>query len=445
MEGDRISAFPLGFGNGFIGSFFVQREPIPQVTRYLRLGGKEWSLPAALGALHHRNYRLYWAGQLISLIGTWMQSTAQQWLVYRITGSPAMLGVVTFLNSLPALLLSLFAGVVVDRVDKRKALVFTQVAMMLLAFVLAALAVTNTVQYWHILVLATLLGTVNTFDMSLRQAFTVEMVGKEDLMNAIALNSSILNGARLIGPAVAGLLVAAVGEAAAFGLNGLSFVAVIAGLLMMVLPAHTPRADRPNPFVELRDGLSYMGGNRTVMALGVVAALPSIFGFSYSTLIPVMAAQVLGLGADGYGWLVSAIGFGALIAALSLAALGGYRRKGRLLTLATFVFVGALAGFALSRSIILSLAALALAGWAMVTHLATTNTLLQLEIPDALRGRVMGAYIWCVAGTAPLGAVFYGQLAQLYGAPFTILVGAAICAVSAVAVLVFFPHVRRLA
>ncbi len=423
----------------------MQREPIPQVTRFLRLGGREWSLPAALRALHHRNYRLYWAGQLISLIGPWMQSTAQQWLVYRLTGSAAALGVVTFLNSLPALLLSLFAGVAVDRVDKRKSLVVTQTIMMGLAFVLTALTVTNTVQYWHVLVLATLLGTVNTFDMALRQAFTVEMVGKEDLMNAIALNSSIFNGARLIGPAVAGVLVAQLGEATAFGLNGLSFVAVIAGLLMMALPPHMPRTGDPNPFGELREGLSYIGGNRTVLALGIVAAVPSIFGFSYSTLIPVMAGDVLGLGADGYGGMVSAVGLGALVAAFSLAALGGYRRKGWLLTLATFVFVGALAGFALSRSIVLSLFALALAGWAMVTHLATTNTLLQLEIPDALRGRVMSAYVWCVAGTAPLGAIFYGQLAQTYGAPFTILVGAAICAASAVAVQAFFPHVRRLA
>ena len=395
--------------------------------------------------MHHRNYRLYWVGQLISLIGTWMQSTAQQWLVYRLTGSAVDLGLVTFLNSLPALLLSLFAGVAVDRVDKRKWLVVTQTIMMVLAFVLTALTVTNTVRYWHVLVLAALLGTVNTFDMALRQAFTVEMVGKEDLMNAIALNSSIFNGARLIGPAVAGLLVARVGEATAFGLNGLSFAAVIAGLLMMALPPYAPRTERPDPFGELREGLSYIGGNRTVMALGIVAAIPSIFGFSYSTLIPVMVGDVLGLGADGYGSMVSAIGLGALVAAFSLAALGGYRRKGRLLTLATFVFAAALAGFAVSRVIVLSLIALALAGWAMVTHLATTNTLLQLEIPDALRGRVMAAYVWCVAGTAPLGAIFYGQLAQMYGAPFTVLVGAAICAASAVAVQVFFPHVRKLA
>jgi len=422
----------------------VQREPIPQVTRYLRLGGKEWSLPAALRALHHRNYRLYWVGQLISLIGTWMQTTAQQWLVYRLTGSPVALGLVTLLNSLPALFLSLPAGVVIDRVDKRKLLVFTQAAMMILAFVLAALAATKVVQYWHVLVLATLLGVVNTFDMSARQAFTVEMVGKEDLLNAIALNSSMFNGARLIGPAVAGVLVAQLGEAMAFTLNGVSFVAVIVGLVMMVLPPFEP-STRPHPFTELREGLSYIAGNRTVLALGIVAAIPSIFGFSYSALLPVMAGDVLGLGADGYGGLVSAVGLGALVAGVSLAAMGAFRRKGRLLTVATFAFALGLAVFGLSRWVVLSLVALALAGWAMVTHLATTNTLLQLEIPDALRGRVMSAYIWCVAGTAPLGALFYGVLAQVRSAPFAMIVGAVICALSAAAVLVFFPHVRKLA
>ncbi len=421
----------------------MQREPIPQVTRYLRLGGKEWSWPVALRALYHRNYRLYWVGQLISLIGTWMQTTAQQWLVYRLTGSPAALGVVTLLGSLPALILSLPAGVVVDRVDKRKFLVFTQAAMMVLAFVLAGLSVTNAVRYWHVLVLATLLGTVNVFDMSARQAFTVEMVGKEDLLNAIALNSSMFNGARLIGPAVAGVLVAQLGEAMAFAMNGVSFVAVIAGLLMMALPPFMP-STRPHPLTELREGLGYIAGNRTVLALGVVAAIPSIFGFSYSAMLPVMAGDVLGLGADGYGLLVSAVGLGALVAGVSLAAMGALPRKGRLLTVATFAFALSLAGFALSHWVILSLVALALAGWAMVTHLATTNTLLQLEIPDALRGRVMSAYIWCVAGTAPLGAVFYGELAQARGAPFAMVAGAIICALSAAAVLVFFPHVRKL-
>ena len=246
------------------------------------------------------------------------------------------------------------------------------------------------------------------------------------------------------GPAVAGVLVAQLGEAMAFTLNGVSFLAVIAGLAMMALPPFMP-STRPDPLTELRQGLSYIAGNRTVLALGIVAAIPSIFGFSYSALLPVMAGDVLGLGADGYGGLVSAVGLGALVAGVSLAAMGALPRKGRLLTVATFVFALGLAVFAISHWVILSVVALALAGWAMVTHLATTNTLLQLEIPDALRGRVMSAYIWCVAGSAPLGAVFYGELAQARGAPFAMVVGAVICALSAAAVLVFFPHVRKLA
>ncbi len=420
------------------------REPLPQVTPYLRLGGREWHLPTALRALQHHNYRLYWFGQLVSLTGTWMQSTAQQWLVYRLTGSPLKLGTVTFLGSLPTMLLAPFAGVIVDRVDKRQFLVFTQTAMMLLAFVLAALTFTGLVEYWHILVLATLLGVVNTLDMPTRQAFTVEMVGKEDLMNAIALNSSIFNTARLFGPAVAGLVVAALGEAPAFTLNGLSFAAVIVGLLLMRFAPFTPRAGKLTPIADLKESFSYIAGSGTVLSLMLIAAIPSIFGFPYTTLIPVMAGDVLGLGAEGFGVLVSSIGLGALVAALSLASLGNYSHKGLLLTAATFVFSGSVAAFALSRWLWLSMAALGLAGWGMVTHLATTNTLLQLQIPDALRGRVMSTYLWGVVGLAPLGSLLLGSVAERWSAPNAILFGAGICALSAGVMLVRFPEVRRL-
>jgi MFS family permease len=414
------------------------------VTPFLRLGGREWYLPAAVRALGHRNYRLYWIGQLISLTGTWMQSTAQQWLVYRLTGSPLKLGTVTFLASLPVMLFSLFAGVVIDRVDKRRFLVFIQSGMMLLAFALAALTYTGVVQYWHVLVLATLLGLANTFDMPARQAFTVEMVGKEDLMNAIALNSSMFNGARLVGPAIAGLLVARVGETAAFTLNGLSFLAVIAGLLMMRLPPFTPRDGRLTPLADLKEGLDYIARSRTVLSLVIVAAIPSIFGFPYTALIPVMAGKVLGLGADGFGVLVSAVGAGALVGAVSLAVLGNFRHKGLLLTAATFAFAGALAGFALSRSTGLSIVALAFAGWGMVAQLATTNTLLQLTIPDVLRGRVMSAYLWAVVGLAPVGSLILGSLAEAWDAPRAILLGAVVCALSAAVMLAALPEVRRL-
>jgi MFS family permease len=414
------------------------------VTPFLRLGGREWHLPSALSALGHRNYRLYWFGQFVSLTGTWMQSTAQQWLVYRLTGSPLKLGAVAFVSYLPVMFLSLFAGVVMDRVDKRRALVVIQIGMMSLAFALAALTHTGAVQYWHVLVLAALLGLANTFDMPARQAFTIEMVGREDLMNAIALNSSMFNGARLVGPAVAGLIVARVGEAAAFTLNGLSFVAVIAGLLLMRLPPFTPHSGGLRPLADLREGLSFIARNRAVLSLVLIAAVPSIFGFPYTALIPVMAGKVLGLGADGFGVLVSSMGAGALAGAVSLALLGNFRRKGLLLTAATFAFAGALAGFALSRSVALAVAALAFAGWGMITHLATTNTLLQLQVPDALRGRVMSAYLWAVVGMAPLGSLILGSLAEAWGAPGALLCGAAVCALSAAVVLAALPQIRGL-
>ena len=420
------------------------RDPLPQATPFLRLGGREWHLPTALRAFSHRNYRLYWFGQLISLTGTWMQSTAQQWLVYRLTGSPLALGTVMFLNALPAMLLSLFAGIVVDRVDKRRFLLLTQTALMTPAFILAALTFTGVVQYWHILVLAVCLGLANTFDMPARQAFTVEMVGKDDLMNAIALNSSMFNGARLIGPAAAGLLVAQVGEATAFLLNGLSFLAVIGGLALMRLPAFTPRPGRLTPLADLREGLGYIRRNRAVLALVSVAAVPSVFGFPATTLLPAVARDVLGLGVDGYGGLVSAIGLGALVGALSLATLGDYRPKGRLLTTATFVFAGALIGAALARSAWLAGAALVLAGWGMVTHLAATISLVQLQVPDILRWRVMSAYLWAVVGLAPAGSLALGTLAEWWGAPGALLAGGAVCLLSALTMLAAFPQVRAL-
>ncbi len=450
---DRMSSIVSRSGVAVIlpkMSFFCEldnafmHDPLPQVTPFLRLGGREWYLPNALRALNHRNYRLYWVGQLISLTGTWMQSTAQQWLVFRLTGSPLALGTVTFLNALPSMALSLFAGVVIDRVDKRRFLMLTQSLMLTLAFILAALTFSGAVQYGHVLVLSFLLGLVNVFDMPARQAFTVEMVGKDDLMNAIALNSSIFNTARLVGPAVAGVLVAAIGEGLAFSFNALSFLAVIAGLWLMRLPPFTPRADKPHPLAELKEGLRYLSRDRAVRSLVFLVAVPSVFGFPYTALIPVVAGTVLGLKADGFGMLVSSIGVGALVGAISLTVLGNYRHKGRLLTAATFTFAGGVAAFSQSRFVPLSMLALAFAGWGMVTHLATTNTLVQLHIPNELRGRVMSAYLWVVVGSAPLGSLVLGSLAEAWGAPAAILLGAGVCALSAVAALWLLPDVRRL-
>jgi predicted MFS family arabinose efflux permease len=240
------------------------------------------------------------------------------------------------------------------------------------------------------------------------------------------------------------LIVARVGEPLAFILNGRSFIAVIVGLRLMRLPRFTPRAGRLAPLADLKEGLRYIGLNRTLLSLVFLAAVPSIFGFPFTTLIPVMAGSVLGLEADGFGVLVSSMGAGALAGAISLALLGGYRHMGRLLTTATFTFAGATAAFALSRAVPLSMLALAFAGWGMVTHLATTNTLVQLQIPDALRGRVMSAYLWGVVGMAPVGALILGSLAEAWGAPGAILLGAGVCAVSASVALALLPQVRRL-
>jgi MFS family permease len=413
------------------------REQIPQVAPFLRVGGREWYLPHALQALNHPSYRLYWIGQLVSLTGSWMQSTAQQWLVYRLTGSPLALGAVMMASSLPVTLFSPFAGVLVDRVDKRRFIALVQVGMMALAFTLAGLVATGVVRYWHVVVLAALLGLANCLDMPARQAFTIEMVGREDLMSAVALNSSIFNGARLVGPAVAGLLIARVGEAPAFAINGLSFVAVIAALAAMRLPPPAPRAPRRHPLRELHEGVAYLWGDRRSLGLCTMATMASLFGFSFTTLIPVMAVERLGLRADGFGLLLSAMGAGALAGAASLTVLPE-SAKSRMLVVARFVFSIAIAAFALSTWLPLSLLALVVAGWGLIAHLATTNTMIQLAVPDALRGRVMAIYLWGVVGSAPLGNLFMGGLAERHGAPVAIASGAALCLLTAGVELAFF-------
>jgi MFS family permease len=418
------------------------REQIPNVAPFLRVGGKEWYLPTALRALNHRAYRLYWIGQLVSLTGSWMQSTAQQWLVYRLTGSPLALGTVMLCQSLPVTLLSLPAGVVIDRVDKRKFLATVEGVMGLLAFALAALVASGHVQFWHVLVVATLLGVVNTFDMATRQAFTIEMVGRDDVMNAVALNSSIFNGARLAGPAIAGILVSRLGEAPAFALNGLSFVAVIAALLAMKVPFPSPpHSGESSHWSDLRESLRYIVSTHDVLALCVMAGVASMLGFTFTTLIPVMADKQLHLGADGFGVLVSSLGFGALVGAVSLAARGGVHRAGILLTVARLAFAAGIAGFALSTWLPLSMASLVVAGWGMITHLASTNTLLQLRVPDALRGRVLAAYLWAIVGTAPIGNIALGAAAERWGAPHAILAASVACAIAVVVSIVAWPRI----
>jgi MFS family permease len=400
--------------------------------------------PAGLRAFSHPNYRLYWSGQLVSLAGTWMQTAAQQWLVYRLTGSPLSLGTVTFANTLPNMLFMLFAGVVADRYDKRRLIVITQTVMMLLAFALAALTFSGLVRFWHVVVMAALLGTANAFDLPARQSFTVELVGKEDLINAIGLNASAFNVARLVGPAISGLMVAAVGEAWSFALNGASFLAVLAGLLLMNFPPRSRAASGHSALLELKDGFRYLLNTPVIRLLVGTIVIPSIFGFNYVALLPIFAGDVLHIGPSGFGLLLSSIGAGALVAALTLATVGNRLRRGRMITIGALVFAAAQFGFALSRHQWLSMAFLVILGWAMSTQLATTNTLIQTHVADGMRGRVMATYMWVIVGLTPPGALAIGAVAEAWGAPITIAVCSALCGLVALMFLWRAPQIRRL-
>lgn len=400
-------------------------------------------LPPMLRALRHRNYRLFFIGQLISLTGTWMQSVAQGWLVLRLTDSPALLGLTAAASSLPVLLLSLPAGALADRVPKHRLLLVSQIVAMLLAATLAALTLSGLVQVWHILVLAMLLGVVNAFDAPARQSFTVEMVGREDLLNAIALNASIFNGARTIGPAVAGVVVALIGEGPAFALNALSFSFVIAGLLMMRLPPFKGGGARRAG--ALREGLGYIRGEPRVLALLALAAGVSLFCFVHIPLMPVFARDVLGTDAGGLGALSAASGLGALAAALILAQLGDRVPRGRLLVAASLTYPALMIAFTMTRWMPLAMLMLALAGWAGVTIMALTNTLIQSIVPDALRGRVMSVFTLLLMGASPMGGMLAGLLAQAVGSvPLVVAASAAIGWAIAATVTVRAPFLRTL-
>lgn len=417
------------------------RPTLPQFASSFRLG---WKWPEALRSLRYHNFRLFFFGQLISLIGTWMQTTALQWLVYRLTGSQFSLGMVTFLNFLPVLLLSLFMGVIVDRFPRRRLLMLTQSSFAVLAAALAVLSALGVIEYWHILVLAVLLGLVNALDMPARQAFFADLVERDDLMNAIALNSSVFNGARIVGPAIGGLIVAGFGEAPAFALNAISFLAVLAGLLLMRLPPFTSPSGRGSGIGELKQGLRYLVGDRPLLGLVAMVAFYSSLGFPFTVLLPVYARDILGIGAEGMGALLAAMGVGALSAALSLAVVGDRHHKGRLLLLSRALFAIALAVFSQSRLTIVSMMALAVCGYAMISQLAVTNTLIQLLVPDALRGRVLSAYTWALGGFWPLGSLLIGWGGERLGAPTAVLLAAAACAGILLLGRAWFPEARTL-
>ncbi len=377
-------------------------------------------------ALRHRNFRLFWTGQLVSLIGTWMQGAAQGWLVHRLTHEPFWLGLAGTAMFLPVFLFSFLGGVAADRLPKRTLIIASQSVALCLALILSILTFTNTVTVYHILVIAFLLGTVNAFDMPARQAFVIEMVGGDDLINAVALNSSVFNAARVVGPAIAGLLIATTGEAVCFLLNGISFIPVIIGLLAMRLPPHPRRAHRP-VLQELREGFRFVIRTPRVRTLLQGVAVTSIFGMSFTVLLPVFAENVLGRGARAYGLLMGAVGLGAVTGALRLAGRTSTKGSGRIVTVGMIVFGLGLLFFSYSRNYLLSELLLFFVGGSMITQLATTNTLLQRTAPDAIRGRVLSAYTFVLVGLAPIGTFLYGLVAQKIGAPWAVRIGAVIC------------------
>jgi len=381
-------------------------------------------------ALRHRNFQLFFSGQLISLVGTWMQTVAQSWLVYRITGSSLLLGSVGFASQIPVFLVAPLGGIVADRFNRQRVVITTQVCSMVLAFVLAALTLSGRVQVWHIFVLAALLGVVNAFDVPGRQSFLVDMVGREDLMNAIALNSSMFNGARIIGPAVAGILVAKIGEGWCFFVNAVSYIAVIIGLLMMRVECR-PRVTTSSPLEDILEGFRFAKNTTPIRALLLLLGVVSLVGMPYTVLMPVFADRILHGGARGLGILMGATGVGALLGALTLALRSGVRGLGRWVAVCCVGFGVSLFLFAFSRHFSLSMVLLLPVGYFMMLQMACSNTLIQTMVPDSLRGRVMALYSMMIMGMAPFGAFFGGALADKLGAPVTVAIGAVASVIAA--------------
>ncbi|HXY15489.1 MAG TPA: MFS transporter [Terriglobales bacterium] len=382
------------------------------------------ALPATLRALRHRNFQLFFSGQLISLIGTWMQSVAQAWLVYRLTGSSLLLGTVGFASQFPVFVVAPLGGIVADRLNRQKVVIATQTASMILAFILAALTLTKTVHVWHIFVLAASLGIVNAFDIPGRQAFLVDMVGKEDLMNAIALNSSMFNGARIIGPAIAGVLVAKIGEGWCFFANGVSYIAVIIGLMLMRVVPPLYRKPAASPLAHIIEGFRFVRHTAPIRALLLLLGLISFVAMPYTVLMPIFADRILHGGARALGLLMGATGVGALLGALTLASKTGVRGLGRWVAFACAGFGLSLILFAFSRDLHLSVLLLLPVGFCMMLQMSSSNTLIQVMVPDHLRGRVMAVYSMMFMGMAPFGALFAGGLADRVGAPVTVAMGA---------------------
>jgi MFS family permease len=408
-------------------------EDLSGRAQRIPVGGITWR--HTFRALRHRNYRLFFWGQLVSLIGTWMQQTAMSWFVYQITNSKLLLGVVAAIGSAPMMLSSVWGGSLADRYPKRSILVATQTAQMICAFFLAAGVWAGFATPLFITVVAAFNGLAMGFDMPARQAFTVEMTSREDLLNAISLNSSIVNGARVVGPSLAGLLIGVVGVAMCFFLNGLTFVAVIAGLLMMRLPPFERLAHTVSAGEHAWNGIVYSIRHQRVRTILLLFLAVGVFGWSYTVLMPAFARDVLNRGANGYGILMSASGTGAFMGALVVATYGHLFTPRRLALGGVWLFSAALLAISLSRNFYIALAFLLVAGFGMLLFFSTSNTVLQTIVPDEMRGRVMGVWSLVFGAMIPLGSLQAGAVAHWLSTSFALAFGAIICAASALVTL----------
>jgi MFS family permease len=416
-------------------------RPGPEGTVFI---SKKIAWSKTFSAFKHRNYRLWYVGQLMSLMGSWMQTTAQGFLIFQLTQSPAFLGYVGFAAGVPTWVFMLYGGVVADRVPRRTLLIITQTSMMCLAFVLAALTFLGVVQPWHILVLAALMGVAMAFDAPARQAFVLELVDRKDLTNAIALNSTMFNSATAVGPAIAGIIYAVTGPGWCFMINGISFIAVIIALALMHI--HLPPAEgrRASAFADLGEGLKYAFREPMIRTLIILVGATSLLGFSFATLIPAWAVKILNGGATTNGYLQSARGVGAFVSALFIATVSHYNIKGRLLTIGSFVFPCLLFVFTFMRWLPLSLLLMLGVGAALIQVMNLANALVQSLVPDRLRGRVMGVYSLTFFGLFPIGALWVGIAAEHLGEPIAVMMGAVAYLAVAIVLFVKAPGLRRL-
>jgi len=407
---------------------------------------KETSLKSIIRSLRHRNFRLFFSGQSVSLIGTWMQRIALGWLVYRLTNSAFLLGLVGFSSQIPAFLLASFAGVLADRYDRHRILILTQTLAMLQALILSFLVLFDLIRIWHVIILSVVLGIIDAFDMPTRQSFMMEMIEeKKDLANAIALNSTTVNSARLLGPSLAGLLIAAIGEGTCFLINAISYMAVIASLLLMKIERKkiNPRSSRV--WQELKEGFRYATGFAPIRDILLIFTLVNLAGMPYIVLLPIFAKDLLHGGPSTFGFLMGSTGLGALGGAIYLASRKSVLGLGKMIPMAAAVFGFALMIFSLSRLLYFSLGLMLLSGIGQIIMMASCNTLLQTLVDDDKRGRVMSFFIMGFMGATPVGSLIAGSLASKIGAPWTVFIGGLVCIIGAFFFARRLPILRKLA